>query len=252
MTAEAHPQTNYVKIWAILLVLLAISVTGPMLGIKVVTLITAFFVAGIKAFLVAKYFMHINIQPRYIPYLLLTMLGFMVVLFAGIAPDVMKHDGLRWNNLAAKAEVERGLHGGHEGGPVAPAVPKTPEQTFKDLCSTCHGMKGDGQGPAGVALKPKPANFTDPEFWATRDKKHIEKVVREGGASVGKSPLMAPFGAGLSPDELSNLADYVMAFNPKAKGDTTPAALTSAAAAPATSASAAPATSAAAAPAASR
>ena len=65
MTDETH-HTNYVKIWAILCVLLAISIAGPLLEIRIVTLITAFGIAVVKAYIVAKNFMHVNVQPRYV------------------------------------------------------------------------------------------------------------------------------------------------------------------------------------------
>jgi caa(3)-type oxidase subunit IV len=89
MSEHAAHETNYVKIWAILLGLLAVSIVGPTLGIKVVTLLTAFGIAIVKAYLVAKNFMHLNIEPRYAVYLLCTVLVFMLLLFAGAAPDVM-------------------------------------------------------------------------------------------------------------------------------------------------------------------
>ena len=94
MSEVHHP--NYVKIWAILVVLLVISVLGPLMGIRVVTLITAFGVAVVKAYLVAKNFMHLNVQPRYIAYLLGTALAFMLLFFAGVAPDVMRDRGTGW------------------------------------------------------------------------------------------------------------------------------------------------------------
>ncbi|MEW5852076.1 MAG: cytochrome C oxidase subunit IV family protein [Myxococcota bacterium] len=100
MTEHAHP--NYVKVWAILVALLVVSVVGPMLGIKVLTLITAFGVAVVKAYLVARNFMHLHIEKRWVVYLLTTCLAFMLLLFAGAAPDVMKHEGQRWENHAAK------------------------------------------------------------------------------------------------------------------------------------------------------
>ena len=93
--AEAH-HVNYVRIWQILLVLLVISVLGPMVGIKIVTLITAFGIAVVKAYLVAKNFMHLNVQPRFVVYLLGTTLVFMLLFFAGASPDVMKHAGDNW------------------------------------------------------------------------------------------------------------------------------------------------------------
>ena len=81
-----HHHVNYIRIWQILLVLLVISVAGPFLEIQVVTLITAFGIAIIKAYLVAKNFMHLNLEPRYAVYLLLTMLVFVFLFFAAVAP----------------------------------------------------------------------------------------------------------------------------------------------------------------------
>ena len=40
-----HGHTNYIKIWGILLVLLIVSYLGPMLELRVVTLLTAFGIA---------------------------------------------------------------------------------------------------------------------------------------------------------------------------------------------------------------
>src|SRR5262245_37483743 len=89
--AHAHP--NYVKIWAILLGLLVVSVVGPFVGIKAVTLITAFGIAVVKAYLVVTNFMHINVEKRYIVYMMASCLIFMLLFFAGAAPDVMKDHG---------------------------------------------------------------------------------------------------------------------------------------------------------------
>ncbi len=91
-----HSHTNYVKIWAVLVVLLAVSVLGPMLEIQIVTLLTAFGIAGVKAYLVAKHFMHVNLTPRFVPYLMVTCLVFMLLFVAGTAPDVYRADGINW------------------------------------------------------------------------------------------------------------------------------------------------------------
>lgn len=122
--SDAH-KTNYVKIWGILLVLLVVSVVGPMFGIQIVTLITAFGIAIVKAYLVAKNFMHLDIEKRFVSYILATMVVLMVLMVGGIAPDVMKHDGQRWENTAAKAAVKAGQashgHGEHGQPAHAPA-----------------------------------------------------------------------------------------------------------------------------------
>ena len=97
MSAEEHTHhPNYVKIWVALSALLAVSVIGPMFGIRAVTLITAFGIACVKAYLVARNFMHINVAKRYVTYLITTCLVFMLLLFAAVAPDVMKPEGDNW------------------------------------------------------------------------------------------------------------------------------------------------------------
>ena len=113
---EHHDHTmHYVKIWGILLVLLVISVLGPELGIPAVTLITAFGIAVVKATLVMKYFMHLDTELKLVWYILSGALILMFLMFFGVAADVMNHEGSRWVNKAAEAEVERGMAagGGH-------------------------------------------------------------------------------------------------------------------------------------------
>ncbi|MCB9758451.1 MAG: c-type cytochrome [Alphaproteobacteria bacterium] len=94
--------------------------------------------------------------------------------------------------------------------PVAPAAPEfNAEATFKTTCAPCHGEGGAGDGAAAAALNPKPANFNDPAFWAERDDAHIHKVIKEGGASVGKSPLMAPWGGQFNDEQIDQLVAYL-------------------------------------------
>ncbi len=107
---HAGHDTNYVKIWAILLCLLLVSILGPFLGIKIVTLFTAFGIAFVKAYLVAKNFMHLNLEPRYVVYLLTTMLVFMLLFFAGVAPDVMKDEGSNWVKPVVDVETHAPAH----------------------------------------------------------------------------------------------------------------------------------------------
>jgi caa(3)-type oxidase subunit IV len=94
-TEHSH-HGNYVKIWAILVVLLVVTVIGPMAEIRVVTLLTAFGVAIWKAYLVVKHFMHLPLTRTYVSYLLVTALVFMLLFFAGAAPDVMNSSGDNW------------------------------------------------------------------------------------------------------------------------------------------------------------
>ena len=110
MTNESHVHhPNYVKIWAVLVALLVISVAGSLSSMRAVVLVAAFGVAIAKAYLVAKNFMHVTVEKRWVPYLLVVMIAFVVILFAGVAPDVMRHSGLHWSNDAAKQAVETGM-----------------------------------------------------------------------------------------------------------------------------------------------
>ena len=107
--AHAGHHPNYFKIYWILLALLCVSITGPMIGIKLVTLITAFGIALIKAYLVAANFMHLKFEKKYVAYLLLTAIAFMFLFYAGVSPDVMKHRGRQWENVAAQQWSKKAL-----------------------------------------------------------------------------------------------------------------------------------------------
>jgi caa(3)-type oxidase subunit IV len=124
--AHAHPDSFYVRIWGILMVMLVISVAGPELAHRlvsnetiafVIVLFTAFGIAIVKAYMVVKNFMHIGVEKKYVGYILLTMLILMALMIGGIGPDVLRHEGHRWVNQAAKdyklPEAAHGEHGAH-------------------------------------------------------------------------------------------------------------------------------------------
>ena len=97
MSEAAHTHhPNYTQVYIWLLILLCISVVGPMAEIRWLTLITAFGIAVVKAYLVARNFMHVNIAPRYVAYFISTTLIFVLLFFAAVAPDVMKAEGSNW------------------------------------------------------------------------------------------------------------------------------------------------------------
>jgi hypothetical protein len=69
----------------------------------------------VKAYLVAKNFMHITIEKRFIPFLVVTALAFMLLFYAGTAPDVMKKEGRQWEKPAWKSAPAAGATPAHEG-----------------------------------------------------------------------------------------------------------------------------------------
>lgn len=84
---------------------------------------------------------------------------------------------------------------------------------YKELCVSCHGEAGKGDGVAAAALTPKPANFTDAAHAATVTDEYILNMIKEGGAANGKSPLMAGWKAALKDDELQNVAAFVRSLS---------------------------------------
>ena len=66
------------------------------------------------------------------------------------------------------------------------------------LCASCHGPRGAGDGPAGQNLEPRPARHDDGAYMNALSNQHLFRVIKEGGAALGKSPLMAPWGGALS------------------------------------------------------
>ena len=113
MSEHAHP--NYVKIWGILVVLLVVSVLGPLAEIQWLTLLTAFGIAVVKAYLVIKNFMHLNVEPRFVWYIVGTALAFMGLFYAGVSPDVMAATGDNWVTPEFVEFLEPG-YSPHEAG----------------------------------------------------------------------------------------------------------------------------------------
>lgn len=103
---EGHGPSFYVKIWCILLVLFVISVLGPEFGHRTVTLVTAFGIALVKAYMVAVNFMHIRHERKYIPYIMFAMLSMVFLFYMAVSTDVQATSGTNWENAAAKAIIE--------------------------------------------------------------------------------------------------------------------------------------------------
>ncbi|CAN5881560.1 hypothetical protein BH11MYX3_BH11MYX3_18890 [soil metagenome] len=87
------------------------------------------------------------------------------------------------------------------------------KQIFRDRCVPCHGATGHGDGPASASLNPKPRQYADPAWQASVDDAYLEKIIKYGGAAVGKSPAM-PNNPDLDPATITALKDIVRGFNP--------------------------------------
>lgn len=86
------------------------------------------------------------------------------------------------------------------------------QRKFEQLCVSCHGAKGRGDGKAAAAAKldPRPTNFTDPRNAARLTPEWIYQVIRDGGPTHGKSPLMVSWGGTLTDADVRDLASHVL------------------------------------------
>jgi len=75
---------------------------------------------------------------------------------------------------------------------------------FLHYCATCHGDEGRGDGQNASNLSPPPPDMTA----SGRDAALLSRVIAEGSAAVGRSPLSPPWGRSLSRQEI----DYLVAF----------------------------------------
>lgn len=88
--------------------------------------------------------------------------------------------------------------------------PAKGEAAYKMYCALCHGATGAGDGIGAAALNPKPRALNDKAYMETLTDEHIFKVIKEGGPSVGLSPMMTAWGAVLQTDEaVHDVSAYV-------------------------------------------
>lgn len=90
------------------------------------------------------------------------------------------------------------------------------KSVFAARCASCHGDSGKGDGPAASALNPKPRDYTDAGWQKETTDEAIEKIIVEGGPSVGKAATMPPHpDLGERPELIGALRAYIRSFEPE-------------------------------------
>ncbi|NIM49010.1 MAG: c-type cytochrome [Gemmatimonadales bacterium] len=90
------------------------------------------------------------------------------------------------------------------------AVPSGAEIYAKE-CVACHGKAGEGDGPAAVALNPRPTDLTKAEFQQGRTDDQLTEVIAKGRKT------MPGYGKRLTPEEIAALVAYIRELGEKAK-----------------------------------
>jgi mono/diheme cytochrome c family protein len=80
---------------------------------------------------------------------------------------------------------------------------------FRTYCMLCHGRYGDGKGRAAKNYNPPPANLVI----STKSDTYKEKIIRNGGAAMGRSPFMPPWGQELSDEQIQDVIAYLRVIN---------------------------------------
>ena len=83
------------------------------------------------------------------------------------------------------------------------------KKLYGQFCASCHGQSGKGDGAAAAALNPKPRDHTDKDYMSKMSDADMLKVIKNGGASIGKSPLMPPWGGALKDDQIQDVIAYI-------------------------------------------
>jgi mono/diheme cytochrome c family protein len=101
-----------------------------------------------------------------------------------------------------------------EPAPAAQPPAEKAKEVFAQRCVPCHGATGQGDGPASATLDPKPRKYIDTEWQASVTDDYLVKIIKYGGAAVGKSAAM-PNNPDLDDAVVASLKDIVRAFGKK-------------------------------------
>lgn len=82
-------------------------------------------------------------------------------------------------------------------------------EVYNTYCALCHGPTGLGDGVGAAALEPKPRDLSSAEIMQDYTDEYLEKVIAEGGGSVGKSFAMPPWGGVLSLEDIKNVVAHI-------------------------------------------
>jgi mono/diheme cytochrome c family protein len=76
---------------------------------------------------------------------------------------------------------------------------------FMKNCFTCHGVKGDGNGPRAFFIAPRPRNFTSVESRQTYNRPRLFEAISNGK----RGTVMPAWGKVLDQQQIANVAEFV-------------------------------------------
>jgi hypothetical protein len=109
--------------------------------------------------------------------------------------------------LAALFAVTHGLAEGQERPPA-----RTGRQVYESTCAACHGPNGRGGVNPGLETVVKPPDFSDCAFANREPDRGFLAVAHGGGPARGFSPLMPPWAASFTEEELAQAVAHLRTF----------------------------------------
>ena len=81
--------------------------------------------------------------------------------------------------------------------------------TYQHYCQTCHGETGAGDGFNAFNLDPRPRDLSEPAFQKKKTDADLADAIQRGGAGVGLSSMMPPWGRTLSREQVDQVVVYL-------------------------------------------
>ncbi len=94
-------------------------------------------------------------------------------------------------------------------GPSQAADSAKGQEIYTTFCATCHGPTGLGDGVAAAALDPKPRDLSSAAILEGYTDEYLVNVITNGGAAVGKSPMMTAWAGIISPEDIDNVVAHI-------------------------------------------
>jgi len=110
--------------------------------------------------------------------------AFFLIIWIGVLGYSSRISAQNWQAPADAARMQN---------PVKPTNEsiQNGQQIYGRLCVACHGIHGDGQGPAAAGLNPKPADFHSKAFQSQTDGEIFWKLSKGRGAMAGYENMLS-------------------------------------------------------------
>ena len=80
---------------------------------------------------------------------------------------------------------------------------------YRHYCLNCHGDEGKGDGFNAYNLDPRPRSLADSTFQAQHSDSDLVAAIRSGGAAVGLSTGMPPWGRTLNERQIQHVVEFL-------------------------------------------